>query len=120
MLHPTVCVLRRGASLGPPSKEASAGAGADDLEEGDDGETYHQVVRPHVVEVLAAARALEERIGMLTVELSELRQKYTANDRRVQDKMRQIEELRGRVGEQPPRIVGTERFERKHKLNVLN
>jgi succinoglycan biosynthesis transport protein ExoP len=58
------------------------------------------------------ARALEERIGMLTVELSELRQKYTMRDRRVQDKMRQIEELRGRVGEQPPRIVGTERFER--------
>lgn len=58
------------------------------------------------------ARALEERIGMLTVELSELRQKYTDGDRRVQDKMRQIAELEGRVGEQPPRIIGTERFER--------
>lgn len=58
------------------------------------------------------ARALEERIGMLTVELSELRQKYTDQDRRVQDKQRQIAELQGRVGEQPPRIIGTERFER--------
>jgi uncharacterized protein involved in exopolysaccharide biosynthesis len=58
------------------------------------------------------ARALEERIGMLTVELSELRQKYTSNDRRVRDKQRQIAELRGRVSEQPPRIIGTERFER--------
>jgi uncharacterized protein involved in exopolysaccharide biosynthesis len=58
------------------------------------------------------ARALEERIGLLTVELSELRQKYTDSDRRVSDKQRQIAELRGRVSEQAPRIIGTERFER--------
>ncbi|MFP6664228.1 MAG: hypothetical protein VCC00_08525 [Deltaproteobacteria bacterium] len=58
------------------------------------------------------ARALEERIGILTVELSELRQKYTNNDRRVSDKQRQIAELRGRVSELAPRIIGTERFER--------
>jgi len=58
------------------------------------------------------ARALEERIGILTVELSDLRQKYTGADRRVQDKMRQIADLRGQVAEQPQRIIGTERFER--------
>lgn len=58
------------------------------------------------------ARALEERIGILTVELSDLRQKYTDADRRVQDKKRQIAELRGQVADQPQRIIGTERFER--------
>ncbi|MBM4267283.1 MAG: hypothetical protein FJ144_11860 [Deltaproteobacteria bacterium] len=58
------------------------------------------------------ARALEERIGILTVELSDLRQKYTEEDRRVRDKMRQIAELRSQVAEQPQRIIGTERFER--------
>ncbi|MDG2303919.1 MAG: hypothetical protein P8R42_04545 [Candidatus Binatia bacterium] len=58
------------------------------------------------------ARALEERIGILTVELSDLRQKYTGVDRRVQDKMRQISELRAQVAGQPQRIIGTERFER--------
>jgi uncharacterized protein involved in exopolysaccharide biosynthesis len=57
------------------------------------------------------ARALEERIGILTVELSDLQQKYTDEDRRVQDKKAQIAELRGKVKEQPPRIVGTERFQ---------
>ncbi len=57
------------------------------------------------------ARALEERIGMLTVELSDLTQKYTDADRRVQDKRAQIAELRKRVKEQPSRIVGTERFQ---------
>jgi uncharacterized protein involved in exopolysaccharide biosynthesis len=61
------------------------------------------------------ARALEERIGMLTVELSELRQKYTDADRRVQDKQSQIAELRSRVKEQPQRIIGTER----HRLNPV-
>ena len=40
------------------------------------------------------ARALEERIGILTVELSDLQQKYTDADRRVQDKKAQILELR--------------------------
>jgi uncharacterized protein involved in exopolysaccharide biosynthesis len=58
------------------------------------------------------ARALEERIGILTVELSDLRQKYTGADRRVQNKMRQIAELRAQVAGQPQRIIGTERFER--------
>jgi uncharacterized protein involved in exopolysaccharide biosynthesis len=57
------------------------------------------------------ARALEERIGLLTVELSELRQKYTDADRRVRDKRQQIAELKTRVSEQPERIIGTERFE---------
>lgn len=57
------------------------------------------------------ARALEERIGILTVELSDLQQKYTDEDRRVQDKKAQITELRTKVKEQPPRIVGTERFQ---------
>jgi len=57
------------------------------------------------------ARALEERIGILTVELSDLRQKYTDNDRRVQDKTAQIHELEREVASQPRRIVGTERFE---------
>lgn len=57
------------------------------------------------------ARALEERIGMLTVELSDLQQKYTDADRRVQDKKAQIAELRAKVKEQAPRIVGTERFQ---------
>jgi uncharacterized protein involved in exopolysaccharide biosynthesis len=57
------------------------------------------------------ARALEERIGMLTVELSELRQKYTDADRRVRDKRRQIDELKSQVASQPERIIGTERFE---------
>src|SRR5260221_5681178 len=56
------------------------------------------------------ARALEERIGILTVELSDLQQKYTDADRRVMDKKAQIVELRRKVREQPPRIVGTERF----------
>jgi uncharacterized protein involved in exopolysaccharide biosynthesis len=58
------------------------------------------------------ARALEERIGLLTVELSDLRQKYTDADRRVRDKKRQITELQKRVSEQPERIIGAERFER--------
>jgi uncharacterized protein involved in exopolysaccharide biosynthesis len=58
------------------------------------------------------ARALEERIGMLTVELSDLEQKYTDSDRRVQDKKRQIADLRKQVEDQPQRIIGTERFER--------
>ena len=58
------------------------------------------------------ARALEERIGILTVELSDLRQKYTDQDRRVRDKRRQIAELRSQVADQPQRIIGTERFER--------
>ena len=58
------------------------------------------------------ARALAERIGILTVELSDLRQKYTDQDRRVRDKKRQIAELRGQVADQPQRIIGTERFER--------
>jgi uncharacterized protein involved in exopolysaccharide biosynthesis len=57
------------------------------------------------------ARALEERIGILTVELSDLQQKYTDADRRVQDKKAQIGELRAKVKDQPPRIVGTERFQ---------
>lgn len=57
------------------------------------------------------ARALEERIGILTVELSDLQQKYTDEDRRVQDKKAQITELRAKVKEQPPRIVGTERYQ---------
>lgn len=57
------------------------------------------------------ARALEERIGLLTVELAELRQKYTDSDRRVRDKNRQIAELKAQVATQPDRIVGTERFE---------
>lgn len=57
------------------------------------------------------ARALQERIGMLTVELSNLTQKYTDADRRVQDLRAQIAELQGQVRQQPPRIVGTERFE---------
>jgi uncharacterized protein involved in exopolysaccharide biosynthesis len=57
------------------------------------------------------ARALEERIGILAVELSELRQKYTDADRRVRDKRQQIIELKARVTEQPERIIGTERFE---------
>ncbi len=57
------------------------------------------------------ARALEERIGILTVELSDLEQKYTDADRRVQDKKAQIAELRAKGKEQPPRIVGTERFQ---------
>jgi polysaccharide biosynthesis transport protein len=57
------------------------------------------------------ARALEERIGILTVELSDLRQKYTDEDRRVQDKTTQIAELRREVGRQPRRIIGAERFE---------
>lgn len=57
------------------------------------------------------ARALEERIGILTVELSDLQQKYTDADRRVMDKKAQIIELRRKVREQPPRIVGTERFQ---------
>ena len=57
------------------------------------------------------ARALEERIGILTVELSDLRQKYTDADRRVQDKMSQIRELQREVASEPRRIVGTERFE---------
>jgi polysaccharide biosynthesis transport protein len=57
------------------------------------------------------ARALEERIGILTVELSDLQQKYTDQDRRVQDKKAQIAELRSKVKEQSPRIVGTERFQ---------
>lgn len=57
------------------------------------------------------ARALEERIGILAVELSELRQKYTDADRRVRDKRQQISELKARVAEQPERIIGTERFE---------
>jgi uncharacterized protein involved in exopolysaccharide biosynthesis len=57
------------------------------------------------------ARALEERIGILTVELSDLTQKYTDEDRRVQDKRAQIAELRAKVKEQPSRIVGTERFQ---------
>jgi len=57
------------------------------------------------------ARALEERIGILTVELSDLEQKYTDEDRRVADKKAQIAELRAKVKEQPPRIVGTERFQ---------
>ncbi|HEY8518005.1 MAG TPA: Wzz/FepE/Etk N-terminal domain-containing protein [Candidatus Binatia bacterium] len=57
------------------------------------------------------ARALEERIGILTVELSELQQKYTDADRRVIDKKAQIAELRAKVKEQPPRIIGTERFQ---------
>ena len=54
--------------------------------------------------------ALQERIGLLTVELSDLQQKYTDNDRRVMDKKAQIQELQRKVAEQPPRIVGTERF----------
>ena len=57
------------------------------------------------------ARALEERIGILTVELSDLQQKYTDADRRVQDKKSQITELRSKVKSQPARIVGTERFQ---------
>lgn len=57
------------------------------------------------------ARALEERIGMLQVELSDLRQRYTDADRRVRDKKRQIAELRARVAKQPKRIIGTERFQ---------
>jgi uncharacterized protein involved in exopolysaccharide biosynthesis len=57
------------------------------------------------------ARALDERIGLLTVELSELRQKYTDADRRVRDKNQQIVELKARVAEQPERIIGSERFE---------
>jgi len=57
------------------------------------------------------ARALEERIGILTVELSDLTQKYTDEDRRVQDKRAQIAELRSKVKDQPSRIVGTERFQ---------
>jgi uncharacterized protein involved in exopolysaccharide biosynthesis len=57
------------------------------------------------------ARALEERIGILTVELSDLQQKYTDADRRVIDKKAQIDELRAKVKEQPPRIVGTERYQ---------
>jgi succinoglycan biosynthesis transport protein ExoP len=57
------------------------------------------------------ARALEERIGILTVELSDLQQKYTDADRRVMDKKAQITELRQKVREQPPRIVGTERYQ---------
>lgn len=56
-------------------------------------------------------RALEERIGILTVELSELEQKYTDEDRRVKDKLQQIAELRRQMTKQPARIVGTERFE---------
>ncbi len=58
------------------------------------------------------ARALEERIGLLTVELSELRQRYTNEDRRVRDKLQQIAELQAQVDHQPERIVGSERFER--------
>jgi len=56
------------------------------------------------------ARALEERIGLLTVELSDLQQKYTDENRLVKDKKSQIAELQRKVAEQPPRIVGTERF----------
>ncbi len=58
------------------------------------------------------ARALDERIGLLTVELSELRQRYTNEDRRVRDKLQQIAELQAQVAKQPERIIGTERFER--------
>lgn len=56
-------------------------------------------------------RALEERIGVLTVELSELQQKYTDEDRRVKDKLQQIADLRRQMAKQPSRIVGTERYE---------
>jgi len=66
------------------------------------------------------ARALEERIGILTVELSDLRQKYTDNDRRVGDKVAQIRELEREVGRQPRRIVGTERFELNPVRQNLN
>jgi uncharacterized protein involved in exopolysaccharide biosynthesis len=66
------------------------------------------------------ARALEERIGILTVELSDLRQKYTDNDRRVQDKTAQIRELEREVAQQPRRIVGTERFELNPVRQNLN
>jgi succinoglycan biosynthesis transport protein ExoP len=66
------------------------------------------------------ARALEERIGILTVELSDLRQKYTDNDRRVQDKTAQIRELEREVASQPRRIVGTERFELNPVRQNLN
>ncbi|MEI8357112.1 MAG: hypothetical protein WCH13_01360 [Deltaproteobacteria bacterium] len=57
------------------------------------------------------ARALEERVGILSVELSELHQKYTDEDRRVRDKMEQIADLRKQIAKQPARIVGTERYE---------
>ncbi len=65
------------------------------------------------------ARALEERIGVLTVELSDLEQKYTENDRRVQDKREQIAELRSQVAKQPARIVGSERLAMNQiRLNI--
>jgi len=54
--------------------------------------------------------ALQERIGLLTVELSDLQQKYTDENRLVKDKKAQIEELQRRVADQAPRIIGTERF----------
>ena len=57
------------------------------------------------------ARALEERVGILSVELSELHQKYTEEDRRVRDKIEQIADLRKQIAKQPARIVGTERYE---------
>jgi uncharacterized protein involved in exopolysaccharide biosynthesis len=57
------------------------------------------------------ARALQERIGILTVELSDLRQRYTDSDRHVQDKLGQIQELKSEVAKQPLQIVGTQRFQ---------
>jgi uncharacterized protein involved in exopolysaccharide biosynthesis len=57
------------------------------------------------------SRSLEERIGILTVELSDLRQRYTDNDRHVQDKLAQIQELKGEVAKQPRQIVGAQRYQ---------
>ena len=57
------------------------------------------------------ARALESASASSPSSCPDLQQKYTDEDRRVQDKKAQITELRAKVNEQPPRIVGTERYQ---------